>query len=75
MRKWDYEQAARLTLAVLLQAKKRDGAEMAEAVFVAYSPTVTDLDTGAMNVDPDPDATQLVAESARKKRNMTSPKK
>ena len=63
----DYEQAARLNLAVSLQAEKRDGAEMAEAVAVC-TPTMTDLDTGAMNVDPDPDATQLVTESACRKR-------
>ena len=34
---------------------------MAEAVAVAISPTVV---TGLTNVDPDPDATQLVAEPA-----------
>ena len=41
---------------------------MAHTVVVACAPTMTDLDTGAMNVNPDPDATQLVTESDCKER-------
>ena len=52
----------------IFQAKKKDGAEVSEVLNVPSAPTMADLDTGAMNADPDPDATQLVTESAGKKR-------
>ena len=64
----DYEDAARLSLAAFSQAKKRVGAEMSTVVTVPCTPAMADLDTAAMNVDSDPDATQVVMESACKKR-------
>ena len=65
----DYGAAARWSLAVLLQPKKRDGAEMSEVV-VPCTRTMTDLVT--MNVEPDPDAT---GSASKKGRESTSPKK
>ena len=41
---------------------------MVEAVAVACTPTRTDRGTSAMNVDPEPDATQQVMKPATKKR-------
>ena len=52
----------------IFQAKKRDSAEVSEVITVPSTSSMADLDTGAMNADPDPDATQLVTESAGKKR-------
>ena len=73
-----YEQTARLNVPVVLQAKKRDRAEMSEVLTVSCSQTMTDLDTGATNVDPDPDAKKkkkATQSACKKRKEETSPNK